>query len=70
MERNDPIDITILHLDTVDSTNTYAKLHHSELADGTLVTVWYEVRHKRPSEVDYPPKGRAWVRCARWRFEE
>ena len=41
----------------------------AELADVTLVTVWYEVRHKRPSEENYPPKGRAWVRCARWRFE-
>ena len=37
MERIDPIDITILHLDTVDSTNAYAKLHQTELADGTLV---------------------------------
>ena len=37
MERSTPIDITILHLPTVDSTNAYAKLHQKELADGTLV---------------------------------
>jgi len=36
MDRHEDIAITILHLDTVDSTNSYVKLRRDELADGTL----------------------------------
>lgn len=37
MTEIDRVTIAILHLKTVDSTNTYAKTHQAELADGTLV---------------------------------
>lgn len=33
----DDFSITLLHLPEVDSTNTYAKTHHAELPDGTLI---------------------------------
>ena len=36
MDIND-LSINLLHFAEVDSTNTYAKVHHSELADGTLI---------------------------------
>lgn len=36
MDIND-ISIELLHFAEIDSTNTYAKEHHAELADGTLV---------------------------------
>jgi len=35
--QSERLPITLLHLAEVDSTNTYAKNHQSELADGTLV---------------------------------
>jgi BirA family biotin operon repressor/biotin-[acetyl-CoA-carboxylase] ligase len=33
----DEFEISLLHLDEVDSTNTFVKNNHSQLADGTLV---------------------------------
>lgn len=35
-------DFENLHLDSVDSTNTYAKTHFADLADGTLVTADFQ----------------------------